>query len=49
MSLHLGLYRKQALQSLFRIAGAGGYAGSGGVTRQRVNAMLWRFRSKAYA
>ncbi|GEM_PF-3402270 len=43
MALRFGAFRNQALRSIFRMAGSGGYAGSSGVTRKRCDAMLGRF------
>ena len=40
MALRLGYYRNDALKRMFRIAGSGGYAGTTGIIRKRVNAML---------
>jgi len=42
MALRLGASRNQALRSVFRLAGSGGYAGSSGFTRKRADAMLNR-------
>lgn len=46
MTLLLGRNRKQALCHVFRLAGPGGYAGSGGVLRKRLDAMLTRYYRK---
>ena len=46
MALRLGYYRNDALKRMFRIAGSGGYAGTTGIIRKRVNAMLWNYWHK---
>lgn len=43
MSLRLGYYRGDALRRMFRMAGSGGYGGTTGLMRKRVDAMLTGF------
>lgn len=49
MALRLGFYRNDALKRMFRMAGAGGYAKTGGLMRKRVDAMMMGYFRKAPA
>jgi hypothetical protein len=46
MALRLGYYRNDALKRMFRLAGQGGYTGTTGMVRKRVNALLWNYWHK---